>query len=185
MPETRERRGARAALALLLYYGVLSHLPGRPFPLGELFRRMRASCCRQFLRSTGAWINVDPKVFLGDGRYVALGEGSGFGKGCQVFGAHVGEGVMVAPEVVILSRNHRFDDLDRPVGAQGDGPLEVPVIEDWAWIGYRAIILPGRRIGRGAIVGAGAVVARDVAPFDIVAGNPAAVVGTRSKSGDG
>jgi acetyltransferase-like isoleucine patch superfamily enzyme len=55
----------------------------------------------------------------------------------------------------------------------------LPVIEDGAWIGQRAIILPGRRIGRGAVVAAGAVVTRDVAPLEIVAGNPARVIGSR------
>ncbi|WP_280140977.1 acyltransferase [Methylobacterium phyllostachyos] len=60
--------------------------------------------------------------------------------------------------------------------------LEKPVaIMDHAWIGARAIILPGVTIGEGAVVGAGAVVSRDVAPYTIVAGNPAVVVGKRSR----
>lgn len=41
------------------------------------------------------------------------------------------------------------------------------------WLGHGAIVLPGRRVGHGAVVGAGAVVTRDVAPYEIVAGNPA------------
>ncbi|MER2604371.1 MAG: chloramphenicol acetyltransferase [Siculibacillus sp.] len=47
------------------------------------------------------------------------------------------------------------------------------------WIGRAAIVLPGRRIGNGAIVGAGAVVTKDVAPYTIVAGNPARVIRRR------
>lgn len=46
-------------------------------------------------------------------------------------------------------------------------------IDDKAWIGFNAIILPGVRIGTGAVVGAGSVVTRDVEPFTVVAGNPA------------
>jgi maltose O-acetyltransferase len=53
------------------------------------------------------------------------------------------------------------------------------VIEDDVWIGTRAIILPGRRLGKGCIVGAGAVVTKDVEPHSIVAGNPARAVGSR------
>ena len=54
------------------------------------------------------------------------------------------------------------------------------MIEDHVWIGTRATVLPGVRIGRGAVVAAGAVVTRDVAPLDIVAGVPARPVGRRS-----
>jgi maltose O-acetyltransferase len=175
---------ARRLVALALYYGVASRLPDAPFPPGGLWRRARGALCKAFLASTGDWINVGRHVYLGRGANVRLGEGSGFGRGCRVFAADIGRGVMVAPEVVFLGRNHRYDDPGRPIGEQGPGPLEVPVVEDWAWIGYRAIILPGRRVGRGAIVGAGAVVTRDVAPFDIVAGNPATVVGSRRRDPD-
>lgn len=52
-------------------------------------------------------------------------------------------------------------------------------IQDDAWIGYGAIILTGVTIGRGSVVGAGSVVSRDVAPYDIVAGNPARRIGRR------
>jgi acetyltransferase-like isoleucine patch superfamily enzyme len=55
-------------------------------------------------------------------------------------------------------------------------------IGDRAWIGARAIILPGVRIGEGAVVGAGAVVTRDVGPFEIVAGNPARKIGERNRN---
>lgn len=54
------------------------------------------------------------------------------------------------------------------------------VIEDDVWIGHHAIILPGcRRIGRGSVIGAGAIVTRDVPPYAIVAGNPARVLRQR------
>nr|WP_284507171.1 acyltransferase [Caballeronia sp. ATUFL_M2_KS44] len=55
------------------------------------------------------------------------------------------------------------------------------VIEDHAWIGARAIICPGVRIGEGAVVGAGAVVTRDVEPYTIVGGNPARFIKERSR----
>jgi acetyltransferase-like isoleucine patch superfamily enzyme len=50
-----------------------------------------------------------------------------------------------------------------------------------AWIGYRAIILPGVTIGEGAVVAAGAVVSRDVPPYTVVAGNPARAIGDRPR----
>jgi acetyltransferase-like isoleucine patch superfamily enzyme len=56
---------------------------------------------------------------------------------------------------------------------QTDLEIKPTRIHAWADIGVNAVILPGRTIGKGAIVGAGAVVTRDVAPFSIVAGVPA------------
>jgi maltose O-acetyltransferase len=140
---------------------------------------MRGVVCRELFASAGCWINVEPGVYLGDGRYISLGEGSGLGRDARVYGATIGRDVMMAPEVVILCRNHQHADPDLPITDQGEGPLEIPVIEDGAWIGHGAIILPGRTIGRGAIVGAGAVVTRSVSALEIVGGNPARVIGSR------
>ena len=85
----------------------------------------------------------------------------------------------MGPEVVILGVNHRFDDCERPMIEQGYHDRKPVAIGDDVWIGTRAIILPGVRIGRGAIVAAGAVVTRDVNEFDIVGGNPARVIRSR------
>jgi len=71
--------------------------------------------------------------------------------------------------------DHVFDDPTRPILEQGLRAFGI-TIEDDAWIGAGAIILDGVRIGRGAVVGAGAVVTRDVAPHTVVAGVPARLV---------
>jgi maltose O-acetyltransferase len=55
------------------------------------------------------------------------------------------------------------------------------VIEDYVWIGTRATILPGVRIGQGAVVAAGAVVTNDVMAFSVVGGVPAKIIGKRSE----
>ncbi|MCZ8375583.1 MAG: CatB-related O-acetyltransferase [Beijerinckiaceae bacterium] len=60
-----------------------------------------------------------------------------------------------------------------PMGAEGDPPRGDTIIGNDVWIGREAVIMPGVRIGDGAIIGAHAVVARDVAPYAIVVGNPA------------
>ncbi|QPN65921.1 DapH/DapD/GlmU-related protein [Synechococcus sp. CBW1006] len=52
-------------------------------------------------------------------------------------------------------------------------------IEDYAWLGVRVVVLPGITIGRGAVVGAGSVVSRDVPSMAIVAGNPARLIRNR------
>jgi maltose O-acetyltransferase len=88
----------------------------------------------------------------------------------------IGADVMMGPDVVILTTNHIFENTDIPMDQQGIAN-ELPVtIEDDVWIGTRVIILPGRHIGRGSIIGAGSVVTKDIPPFAIVGGNPAKVI---------
>ena len=76
----------------------------------------------------------------------------------------------------MYSRNHAFDRIDIPMCEQGYLPEKTIVISDDVWIGGHVIILPGVHIGNGAIVGAGAVVTKDVPQYAIVGGNPAKVI---------
>lgn len=169
----------RRLFALSLYYGVAIRLPGRG-PLAGLFRWLRQELARAFLDACGERVNIAPDVHLSSGTNVRIGNRSGVGRGCRIYGGLImGDEVMIGPDVAFLSENHRFDRLDQPIGWQGTTERAAPRIEDGAWIGLRATILPGRVIGEGAIVAAAAVVTRDVAPFTIVGGNPAAVIGSR------
>jgi|Deesub1362A_J573_1020465.scaffolds.fasta_scaffold00550_14 maltose O-acetyltransferase len=83
----------------------------------------------------------------------------------------IGRFVRLSPYVIILTgelnfrQNYPYRHIDKPV-----------IIEDGVWIASNAIILPGVRIGKGAVVAAGAVVIKDVAPYTLVAGVPAKVV---------
>ena len=54
------------------------------------------------------------------------------------------------------------------------------VIEDDVWVGARVIVLPGIRIGKGSVIGAGAIVTKDVPPFSICVGNPARIIRSRN-----
>lgn len=87
---------------------------------------------------------------------------------------------MMAPEVHIVSDNHIFSDVNVPMCFQGSNLDHLPtIIEDDCWLGVRAILTPGHRIGKGSIVAAGSVVTHDVIPFSIVGGNPAKVIKMR------
>ncbi len=79
----------------------------------------------------------------------------------------IGERVCINDGVEILTASHDVSD------PHWKHVKKKVIIEDYAWIGTGAMILPGVRIGRGAVVGARAVVSKDVAPYSIVAGNPA------------
>ena len=94
----------------------------------------------------------------------------------------IGAHTAVGPGTVIRAANHCIARQDVPMMHQGHVPGEI-VIEDDVWIGANCVITPDVRIGRGAVVGAGAVVTRNVAPFSIVGGVPARVIGMRGQNG--
>lgn len=101
-------------------------------------------------------------------------EFSYIGPACIV-GAKVelGAYAMLGPRVSIVGGDHVFDVPGTPVIFSGRPELKPTVIESDAWIGCGAILLAGVRIGRGAIVAAGAVVTKDVPPYEIHGGVPA------------
>jgi maltose O-acetyltransferase len=172
----------KRTLCLLAYYGFAKHLPDSSFPGGRFCTYLRAFLCRRFIASAGKEIHIRSGVFLADGRHLYMADRSSIGPGCRIYGARLGHGVVVGPHCVFFKENRAADDLTKPVGAHSKTPINLPVVEDGAWVGERALVLQGRRIGRGAIVGAGAVVTRDVAPFTIVGGNPARVIGHRGEN---
>lgn len=90
-------------------------------------------------------------------------------------GLTIGDNVSISEGTVILTLEH---DPNSPTFENRGGPV---IIHDRAFIGTQAMLLPGVTIGEGAIVAARAVVTRDVAPYTIVAGVPAHVIGERSR----
>lgn len=90
-------------------------------------------------------------------------------------GIVIGECVNIAGEVRLYTREH---DIDDPFFGECGGPI---VIEDYAYIGSRVTILPGVRVGYGAVVASGAVVTRDVPPYHMVGGVPARFLRERNR----
>jgi acetyltransferase-like isoleucine patch superfamily enzyme len=122
------------------------------------------------------WLKiVDNVASVRIGDYTFLGRGVEIDASSEVV---IGNRVLIAPEAFITDHAHRIEP-GRDVGEQGCFSASV-VIEDGVWLGVRSIVLPGVRIGQGAIVGAGAVVTRHVPPFAVVAGVPARVLRFRN-----
>ena len=92
-------------------------------------------------------------------------------RGC----VQIGENVSISPGVNIVTAQHKYNS---PTFDIEHGTV---VIEDNAWIGMHAMILPGAHIGAGAVVAAGAVVTGEVPPLTVVGGVPARAIGMRDK----
>ena len=90
----------------------------------------------------------------------------------------IGNNVLIGYGAKILSANHHIPENHGVIFSSGHdvGPV---IIEDGAWIGANAIVLPGVRIGTGAVVAASAVVTKDVEAFSIVGGVPAKIIRRR------
>jgi acetyltransferase-like isoleucine patch superfamily enzyme len=108
------------------------------------------------------------------GAHTWIGPQSYFDARNLVIEEHVGWG----PGARVLGSTHTALPIDVPI-IQTDLEIKPVRIEAWADVGTGAIILPGVTVGRGSIVGAGAVVTTDVPPFTVVAGVPARVIRSR------
>ena len=96
----------------------------------------------------------------------------------------IGNDVRIAAHCMMVSANHRFDDPDKPIRAQGLRYAPI-VIEDDVWVASRVNIMAGVTVGRGSVLAAGAVVTKDVPPYSIMAGVPARRIGVRGQRPEG
>lgn len=124
-------------------------------------------------------VTLLPPFYVDYGRHIRIGKGCFIQQCCTFFGRGgitLGNDVLVGPKVNIITINHDPDPENR--SATYGRPV---VIDDKVWIGINATILPGVKIGYGAIIGANSVVTKDVPPMTVVAGNPARTIKTINK----
>ncbi len=136
---------------------------------------------KALLARLGAGSMIDYQTYFRYPWKISVGSGVTINRGCEFYGsmlagnAHItiGDHCALAPRVRVLSATHDYHYLNLP-----DEAASV-TIGNHVWIGAGATLLAGVSIGDGAVVAAGSVVTRDVAPFSIVAGNPARFIKTR------
>lgn len=146
--------------------------------------RLPSHYARRFLyRSMGMQIGFGSTIYMGaevrNPKNIFIGEGSVIGHRAILdgrAGIKIGSNVNLSTGVWIWTVQH-----DPQCGQFSDVSGSV-VISDYAWISCRAIILPGVKIGEGAVVAAGAVVTKDVEPYTIVGGVPAKKIGNRNNN---
>lgn len=133
--------------------------------------------------SLGSHSIVFPYAFLATyGGEIQLGNNCTVNPFCMLYGHGnliIGNHVRIATGVVIVPANHIFSNPTVPIAEQGLSQQGI-TIDDDVWIGANVTIMDGIHIGTGAVIGAGAVVTKDVTPFSIVGGVPAKVIGTRN-----
>jgi len=105
-----------------------------------------------------------------------IGSNSRIGMGNTVIGpVHIGDYVHIGQHVLISGLNHCYEDVNLSISEQGVEVERVSIANN-VWIGANVVILPGISIGEHSVVGAGAVVTKNVPPFTVVVGNPAKIV---------
>jgi len=161
------RRKARNRLSELIFNAIITYIPSHTIRQG-------------FLRLMGATIGKHSTIMRGtsilDIEFLTIGDGTTVGMRCLLdarAGLWIGDNVTIASDVHILGGGH---DINHPDFL----PVPIPtVIEDYAWIASRAMVLPSL-IRRGAVVAAQAVVIKDIGECEVVGGNPAKVISKRN-----
>ena len=164
--------------------------------LSEFDATMRRAIWRASANSFGNGVTISDRVGFKHVETFQIGNGVFFGSNCYIQGRF--DGTCIIEDPVWIGPNAYFDARDLVLGSHvgwGPGakvlgsthtgvPVDIPTtqtellirpvrVEEWADVGTGAIVLPGITIGKGSIVGAGAVVTKDVAPFSVVVGVPA------------
>lgn len=145
---------------------------------GKIFKKMRVFFAKKILRTMGENVNIETGAVFNP--KVKIGNNSGIGVRCELVGnIEIGNNVLMGPEVIFYSQNHKFSDKNILIEDQGYDEEKKVTVEDDVWIGRRAIILPGVTIKKGTVVGAGAIVTKTFPEYSVIAGNPAKVIGER------
>lgn len=141
-------------------------------------KRLRGFFAKRILKSCGTDVNIEKEAYFTP--QVSIGDRSGIGIRCELYGpVTLGNDVMMGPEVVIYTSGHRHDRTDIPMREQGTSEQKPVVIGNDVWLGRRVLVMPGVHIGDGCIIGAGAVVTKDIPPYSVAGGVPARILKSR------
>lgn len=157
-----------------IYRLIAKHIPNSiPF-LGQKGHLLRRIVCRPLFLESAKIVGIGQGVDFDNGCFIRMREYANIGDHAILSGNHgtitIGRHVMMGKQCIVLCQNHKYLTTEYD-GYEGKDNL----IDDHAWIGHRVIILPGVKIGKYAIVGAGSVVVKNIPDYAIAAGNPAIV----------
>lgn len=136
----------------------------------------RTRILRELLGGLGEGAGVRPPLYMDYGYQTTIGPGTFVNMGCvflDVGRITIGANVQIGPYVQLLTPTHPLEPGPRRDGWEAQEPI---TIEDNVWLGGGVIVCPGVTIGRDTVVGAGAVVTRDLPAGVLAVGNPARVL---------
>jgi acetyltransferase-like isoleucine patch superfamily enzyme len=173
----RRYRGHLSALVIEEHLGWL--VRGLPGPIGV---ELRLAVLRLTCKKALGHPLIYPGVYLTHTYGLSLGRYFAANTGVHIDargGIAIGSGVLIGPNASIFSSYHDYMRTDKMMAFQ-DHVMAPVVIEDDVWIGANVVVCGGVRIGQGAVIGAGAVVTKDVPPMTIVGGVPARTIRGRN-----
>lgn len=113
---------------------------------------------------------------------ISIGKNSSINSGMIMAGKNskiiIGENCLLSYNVHIRTKTHKYENKNKLILEQGEYEKDIIIGND-VWIGYGAQIMPGVKLGDGCVVGAGAVVTKDVEPYKVVGGVPARIIRER------
>ena len=146
---------------LLIYYLIAKNLPNYSFPGGKFYNWFRIKCLKNIIK-IGNKCRIMKNVYIGNGNDI-----------------EIGDRVLIARDSIVLGKMHEFSDIKSYIVEQGGKRVEPTIIEDDVWFGIRVIIMPGLKLSKGSIIGAGAVVTKNTQPNGIYGGIPAKLIRKR------
>ncbi len=151
-------------------YFFIYHLPGYHYS-----NMIRGWFINLFLKSTGKHFILNREVIIESPQNISIGNNVQINARCWISGGGnltIGSNVLIGPHVVIHTANHSFMNKHELIRNQGHS-LKKIIIEDDVWIGANSTILPGVRLSKGCIIGAGSVVTKNTEPYGVYVGVPA------------
>jgi len=168
----------RYQLIYFVFNRIAVYLPVSYRQGGSMARKIRCFFGKRLFKVCGNNVNIERGVLIEQPWSLEVGSESGVGINCYIDGpVTIGNNVMMGPHVTIYRRNHCIKRIDIPMIRQGFGPSLPLLIQDDVWIGGHVIIVPSvKSIGKGSVIAAGAVVVKDVLPYEVIGGNPGVVI---------
>lgn len=162
-------------IAKVFYKLCASHLPESWAKVNKISYRLRYLCAKNIMNSCGKNVCIRRNAKISED--CSIGENSGIGENCRLYGkVKIGNDVLMGPDCIFYTWNHEYNDANMKILDQGRTQMKEIIIEDDVWICARVVVMPGVKIGKGAVIAAGAVVTKDIPQYAVVGGVPAKVI---------
>ncbi len=164
-------------------FSILSINRGRSGKIGFFWRYVAVA---SLARSVGKNVAIFPDVYFEYIENLSIGDNVSIHQMCYIDaegGVEIGNDVSIAHRSSILSSNHNYSDISKPIKYQ-NMVLNKTIIEDDVWIGCGCVILSGVKIEKGSVIGANSTVTKGVSQYSVVVGAPAHSVKNRMHSSE-